>query len=98
MSKTNKLISRQQAISLLDVSEEFLVSLEREEIVVWQGGYTSTTLETIRICHSLHIELGVNLAGVEVALGLLDRIHADRRQFKQVLGQLKKELEDTGAA
>lgn len=97
MSRTNKLISRQQVIALLDVSEEFLVSLEREEIVVWQGGYTSTTLETIRVCHSLHIELGVNLAGVEVALGLLDTIHADRSQFRQVLGQLRKEREDTGS-
>ncbi len=96
MSKTTQLISRQQVISLLDVSEEFLVSLEREEIVLWHGGYTSSTLEKIRICHSLHIELGVNLAGVEVALGLLDTIHADRRQFRQVLGQLRKEHEDTG--
>lgn len=94
MSTTNRLISRDQVISLLGVSEEFLVSLEREEIVVWQGGYTSSTLETIRICHSLHVELGVNLAGVEVALGLLDTIHADRSQFQDVLSQLHKQLED----
>ena len=94
MSGIDKLISRQQVVALLDVSEEFLVALEREEIVVWQGGYTSTTLETIRVCHSLHVELGVNLAGVEVALRLLDTIEVDRSHFRQVLGRLQQELDE----
>ena len=94
MSGTTKLISRSEVIALLEIDEEFLVSLEREQIVACQpeGGYTATSVEQIRVCHSLHAELGVNLAGLEVALQLLETIQAERDQFQAVLDWLHEQL------
>ena len=94
MSATTKLVSRTEVIALLEMDEEFLVSLEREEIVVCEpgGGYTPTSVERIRICHSLHEELGVNLPGLDVALQLLETIRAERDQFQAVLDWLRERL------
>lgn len=90
-----KLISRVEVLRVLEVDDGFLLSLEQEQIVVGdtEGNFTPEMVERIRVCHSLH-DLGVNLAGLEVALGLLDTIAAQRRQFREVLGWVRRQLDD----
>lgn len=89
---TREALSREEVVRLLGVSEEFLRLLEEEHIVDAPGRYGGASLERVRICWSLHQELGVNLPGLEVALTLLDRIQAERRQFREVLSWLDREL------
>ena len=91
---TRHFISRSEVIRMLEIEEDFLVSLESEEIVVGEsdGSYASATVERIRVCRSLHHELGVNFAGLEVALQLLETIEAERSQFHEVLRLLKSQL------
>ncbi|MHC4391367.1 MAG: chaperone modulator CbpM [Planctomycetota bacterium] len=78
--------SRSELCALLGIQDDFVVSLEREEIVTLEeGGYSQETIERVRVCWSLHQELGVNLPGLEVCLGLMDRIRRERTQFREVL-------------
>jgi hypothetical protein len=95
MEEPGKFVTRGELLAALAVDEEFLIALEREEIVrvETQGLYSSATVERIRICQTLHHDLGVNLAGLEVALNLLDRIRSERRQFQGVLAWLRETFE-----
>lgn len=88
-------LTRQDVQAALGVDEDFLIELEVETIIVCETGgcYSRETVERIRICRSLHHDLGVNLAGLDVALNLLDRIHAERRQFHEVLRWLRARME-----
>ena len=93
MSETR--LTRPQLQSLLNVDEAFLVQLESESIVTCdtEGCYTEETIERVRLCQTIHDDLGVNMAGIEIILHLLDLIRAERAQFKEVLGWLKGRLE-----
>jgi DNA-binding transcriptional MerR regulator len=77
---------------LLGVTEGYLLELERESLVTCdsEGCYIESQVERIRLCRTLQDELGVNLAGVEVALHLLERMEAERRQFREVLDWLRR--------
>lgn len=98
MGDAKRVIRREEVQVLLCVEDEFLVALEREEIVRSDadGGYSPSMVERIRLCQSLHEELGVNLAGLDVAIRLLDTIHAERSQFLEVLEWLRRELGAAG--
>lgn len=91
---TGRRYTRGEVVELLEVTEDFLLVLEREAIVAPDpaGNFAPTCLERIRVCRSLHDDLGVNLAGVEVALALMERIGRERRQFHEVLTWLRGEL------
>ncbi len=66
--------------SQLGIPVDFVVELCEAGIVVIDGDLvTETIVERVRISWNLHDELGVNLAGVEVALHLLGIIGRDRR-------------------
>jgi hypothetical protein len=94
-----KRITRHDVLSVLDVNEDFLIELERESIVETEGEgvYPEGELERIRICRTLHDELGVNFAGVEVALHLMETIAKDRARFLELIEELKRELEETSS-
>jgi hypothetical protein len=87
-------VTRDEVVSVLHVTEGFLLELERESIIETdpEGRYDAALLERIRICHTLHDELGVNFEGLEVALHLIDRINAERSQFREVLEWLRTQL------
>jgi len=87
-------VSRHEIQRLLGISEEFLVALERERIVEVdpQGLHDRRDLHRIRVAWNLNQDLGVNLAGLEVALHLLERIEQERRQFREVLGWLQQRV------
>lgn len=79
--------TRVQLAELLELDEAFLVELERHEIVVPgpDRRYDAVAVERVRICGSMHHSLGVNLAGLEVALHLLDRLEAERRHVRELI-------------
>lgn len=87
-------ITRRELQLSLNVEEGFLLELERESIVFCDesGCYTEGSVEVVRLCRTLHDELGVNLAGVEVVLHLLERIRAERGQFQDVIAQIKNRM------
>ncbi|HHO53858.1 MAG TPA: hypothetical protein ENK18_24050 [Deltaproteobacteria bacterium] len=64
----------------LGVPDSFVVELCEAGIVTVEGELIPEQIvERIRVSWTLHDELGVNLAGVEVALHLLSVIERDRR-------------------
>lgn len=95
MPEPTRTVTREQLRVLLEIDDDFLLSLEREQIVCSDtgSGYSPAMVERVRVCRNLHHELGVNLAGVEVVLRLLETIRAERGQFREVLEWLGHELE-----
>ena len=89
-------LTRTEVVRLLQVDEGFIVELEQESIVSRDADdlYAEPQVERMRVSRTLSRDLGVNLAGVEVALQLMDRIHAERRQFVETLAWLKKRMEE----
>lgn len=84
--------TRVQLAELLELDEAFLVELERHEIVVPGPGerYDALAIERVRVCWTMHDALGVNLAGLEVALHLLDRLEHERRQVREILERYRE--------
>ena len=82
----------EQILALLDLDREFLRTLEQEGIVTHgaSGQYQTVMVERIRLCQTLHEELGVNVAGIEIALNLLEIIDTERQHFAEVLEQMRK--------
>lgn len=87
-------LSRREVLAALDIEDSFLVALESARVVSVDEGdhFSRPVVHRIRICHTLHHDLGVNLEGLEVALHLLDFIADERRQFHQTLQWLAKRL------
>lgn len=98
MSGRQRYFSRAQVVRLLEVEEELLLELEHEAVVRpdAEGRYPRAALERVRVCHTLRCELGVNMAGVEVALNLLDTMARERRQFSDALSWIRRRLGDQG--
>jgi len=73
-------IAIQRVAVTLSVPEPFVVQLCEAGIVTLDGDVDfEHVVERVRISWTLQEELGVNLAGIEVALNLLEVIHRDRR-------------------
>ncbi len=90
----SSLLTFTQVQATLGVSSEFIALLESEAIIVRSGAcFTVTQVDRIRVAWNLHHELGVNLAGLEVALCLLDRLERERRDHAQVLRLLAARTE-----
>ncbi len=91
---TERRWTRSEILQLLELEEDFIIKLEQEAVVVPDpdGAYEKEALERIRISHTLAQELGVNFAGVEVILSLMDRIQEERRQFAETLEWLRRTL------
>ncbi|MCB9598017.1 MAG: hypothetical protein H6719_35200 [Sandaracinaceae bacterium] len=87
--------TRVQIAELLDLDEGFLVELERHEIVLPgpERRYDAAAVERVRVCWTMHDALGVNLAGLEVVLHLLDRLEAERRHVHELLQRYRDESE-----
>ena len=85
MKRDPRLLSRLEVAELLGCDEDFLLYLEREDVLEpAAGGYSRPQVERLRVCWSLHHQLGVNAAGLSVALHLLDLL-AEERAFRQAL-------------
>jgi hypothetical protein len=87
-------MKRREVQALLDVTESYLLELEREALITCdaEGCYAESQVERVRLCRTLQGELDVNIAGVEVVLHLLERMEAERKQFREVLDWLRRSL------
>jgi MerR family transcriptional regulator/heat shock protein HspR len=54
--------------------------------------YSDADIERLRQIQRLTHDLGVNLAGVEVILGLLDQMEEMRRRMEDELEQMREEM------
>jgi len=78
----------EEMVESLGIDAEFVAVLEQESIVT-RGGDPVALAERIRVCWTLHDELGVNLPGVEVVLHLLDRLGVEREMHLERLRELQ---------
>ena len=80
-------LSIDRVASLLNIPEAFVLDLCEAGIVTIEGDLQlEYVVERVRVSWNLHDELGVNLAGIEVALHLLSVIERDRRGWHATLG------------
>lgn len=91
---TGRRFERTEVIRLFELDEGFLLELERESIVQPdpEGRFSEEAVERIRVSRTLFADLGVNLAGIDVALTLIERIRKERRQFEETLSYLHQAL------
>jgi MerR family transcriptional regulator, heat shock protein HspR len=54
--------------------------------------YSESDIERLRQIHRLTRDLGVNLAGVEIILDLLERMEALQRQTEMEMEQMRREM------
>jgi MerR family transcriptional regulator, heat shock protein HspR len=86
----------------LQVSEELLITLEREEIICPEldecgspKQFSSDELEKLRLARMLIEDMDVNIPGVEIILRMRqDMIHM-RRQFDEILEDIATEIKRT---
>jgi DNA-binding transcriptional MerR regulator len=84
-----------EVIKICGVEEAFLDSLEKASMVrpiIRQRRklYAMDQVDRVRVAHVLIEELGVNLAGAEVALHMRSQIMAMQRQFKTLVRRLEE--------
>ena len=88
--------SRQQIVQILGIEEDFLLTLETEEIVFCDapeehpGQYSEQMLERARVAENLVKELDVNLAGVAVILQMRENLAALRHHIECLAEELRR--------
>lgn len=86
------------AAKLCEMHPQTLRAYERQGLVRPQRSgsqnrmYSNADIERLRQIQRLTRDLGVNLAGVEVILDLLDRLDAMREEMERELQRLRKEM------
>jgi MerR family transcriptional regulator/heat shock protein HspR len=87
----------QEIIKICRVNRDFILSLEREEVihpVIRQKEklYPLDQVDRIRVARLLVEEMGVNLEGAEVVLHMREQMIAMQRQFNEILRLLTQRL------
>jgi MerR family transcriptional regulator/heat shock protein HspR len=86
--------TRKQVLELLEIDEGFLVTLEREEIVMRDapsdagGDFSEFMLERARVAQNLVRDLDVNLPGVAVIVRMREEVSDLRRKLEQLLVEI----------
>jgi len=80
-------------VETCDVSVEFIRALEQEHVIKSVRRrrlkcYPLDQVDRIRVAHVLVGEMGVNLAGVEVALHMREQLISMRRELSLILHRL----------
>jgi MerR family transcriptional regulator/heat shock protein HspR len=80
-------------VETCDVSAEFIRTLEQEHLIKAVRRrrlklYPVEQVDRVRVAHILVGEMGVNLAGVEVALHMREQIISMRRELAEVMRRL----------
>ena len=83
-----------EIIQICDVSEKFVLSLEREKLITSvrrkrMKFYPVDQVDRIRVAHVLIKQMGVNLQGVEVALHLRRQVIDLRRDIAALVDRLR---------
>ncbi len=89
-------IERRALARLFEVEERFVAELEERAIIEagHDGRYDVVAVERVRVCCSMHHDLGVNMPGLEVALDLLERWQDERRRLTALVEELRRERDD----
>lgn len=84
-----------------ELEENFLLDLEREEIVCPSCQDDSETkvfsiseMEKLRLIKLLHDEMGVNVPGIDIILRMRQSMIEMRRQFDAVLEDMAKNIQE----
>jgi len=90
----SKIVKRKELLALLDMDEEFLALLEREEIisVCSEEGYSDEDADAARLAKLLMRDLDVNLPGVEVILHMRRNMIEMQHRFREVLEELSRRM------
>jgi MerR family transcriptional regulator/heat shock protein HspR len=86
-----------EIVEICGVDEEFIHELEQEAVIRpvirrKRKLYSLDQVDRVRVARLLVEEMGVNLAGAEVALHMREQMIAMQRQFNQLLRLIGKEL------
>jgi len=86
-----------EVTKLYGVDVKFVKRLEQENIIFpivrrSEKYYPLYQVDRIRVARLLIEEMGVNLAGAEVALHMREQMVAMQRQFNEILRRLGREL------
>jgi MerR family transcriptional regulator, heat shock protein HspR len=92
-SSTKKYFRVADVVETCDVSVEFIRALEQEHVIKSVRRrrlkcYPLDQVDRIRVAHVLVGEMGVNLAGVEVALHMREQLISMRRELSLLLRRL----------
>ncbi len=88
------------AAKLLEIHPQTLRLYERLGLVVPARSrskhrlYSHSNVERVRRIQHLTQDMGVNLAGVEVILDLLDRMERQRREVRRRMLEIRRELQE----
>lgn len=87
--------TRRQLVDVLQVGDDFLISLEEEEIVTRDapddiaGEFSEIMLERVRVAANLVEELEVNLPGVAVIIRMREEMAGQRRAIEEFVIRLR---------
>ena len=88
--------SRREILTLFGIDDEFLITLEREEIVhadaATTGTFSEQMLERVRVAHNLVHELEVNLAGVAIILHMREQMSSLHSELEETATALRRHL------
>lgn len=92
-----KYLRIKEVIKIFGVDEEFVLSLERENVIRSiirrrEKLYPLDQVDRVRVAQLLIEEMGVNLEGAEVALHMREQMIAMQRQFDKLLRLLVEEF------
>lgn len=86
-----------EIVEICGVDEEFIQELEQEALIRpvirrKRKLYSLDQVDRVRVARLLVEEMGVNMAGAEVALHMREQMIAMQRQFDQLLRLIRGEL------
>ena len=92
-SSSKKYFRMAEIVETYEVSAEFIRALERERLIKSVRRrrlkcYPLVEVDRIRVAQVLVGEMGVNLAGVEVALHMREQLISMRRELSSILRRL----------
>lgn len=92
----------QEVVEIIEIDEDFLTDLEREEIVcpTCPGGrstkhFSAKDLERLRLAKTLMEDMEVNLPGIEIILRMRQDMIDMRRQFDHILEDMARQIKET---
>jgi MerR family transcriptional regulator/heat shock protein HspR len=90
-----------EVVETFQIDESFLAELEEEDVICPTCRedppaklFSSSDLEKLRFAKNLVEDMGVNLAGVEVALRMRQSMIDMRKQFDSILEDLARQLQE----
>jgi hypothetical protein len=85
---------RTEVVEMLGLEEGFLERLQRETSIAEETGgkFAAADVDRIRIARQLEEDLGLDAAGIEVALLLRERLLTERRELLSVIVALREKV------